>query len=301
MGRRARVRRHGDADPAAHRAALRRTLGARSRQHARRPVGRSQLDIVKDYWTRAFAGQGWTLPRRRGQAVRQRRSVLEARAPRRFHPRHVDRRRRTRHAVRAGAQAPGSAAAARRLRAAAPQPGAARRRSPQPQPARLRQQPRHRRTAMRSPHRRIAGAGGGPRDHLQAGSDRLGRPLRQQRLAAGAAQAADEGHLGRHGLGAPVAGRSARPARRRRHRAALPRQHRADADLPRRRPPAPVGHGVLRLRPAHGRPRRQRAKASPSSSTRSCSARRTRRGSAPVWKSRRPATGTCWRPRRNTT
>ena len=89
VGRRARVRRHRHAHAAAHRAALRRALGARSasaRSHGQ--SGRSQLDIVKDYWTRAFGGgSGWTHPRRRGQAVHQRRRVLEARAARRFHPR----------------------------------------------------------------------------------------------------------------------------------------------------------------------------------------------------------------------
>ena len=93
--------------------------------------GRAQLDIVKDYWTRAFDGQGgWTLPRRGGQAVHQRRSVLEACAARRFHPRHVDRRRGTGDAIRAGAQAAAPATLRDRGRDR-PQPE---HRRPQPQP-----------------------------------------------------------------------------------------------------------------------------------------------------------------------
>ena len=60
LGRFARVRRHGDAHAAAHRSALRRAfgrtklLGAFTAQPDRR-----SLDIVKDYWTRAYAaGRG---------------------------------------------------------------------------------------------------------------------------------------------------------------------------------------------------------------------------------------------------
>ena len=75
----------------------------------------------------------------------------------------------------------------------------------------LRRQPHHRHRAA-SPAARIAGSGGGARDHLPAGSHGVGRPLRQQRLAAGAAQAADEGHLGRDGLDHPQLAERARPA-----------------------------------------------------------------------------------------
>ena len=75
-----------------------------------------------------------------------------------------------------------------------------------------------------------------PRDHLPARPDDLGRPLREQRLAPGTAEAADEGHVGHRRRG------SARSSRR---SAAcsdgdiielkLPRQHRAAAGLPRPR------------------------------------------------------------------
>ena len=71
------------------------------------------------------------VPRRGRQALHQRRSVLEARAARRLHPRHVARRGRPGHAVHAGAEdrrrrsaaaaAAGAAAAARSL-AAWPRP-----------------------------------------------------------------------------------------------------------------------------------------------------------------------------------
>ena len=55
---------------------------------------------------------------------------------------------------------------------------------------------------------------GRPRDHLPARSDHLGRPLRQQRLAAGAAQALHEGHLGPDRVDQHAARRRARPSRR---------------------------------------------------------------------------------------
>ena len=114
---------------------------------------------------RSAAAAGWTITRRRRPAVQGRRHVLAARAARRVHRRHRDRRRRPGDAVRA---LPAPAAAG----------GAAPPRRPGP-PDQPRPRPRER-----------------PRDHLPARSDDLGRPLREQRLAAGAAQAADEDHVG---------------------------------------------------------------------------------------------------------
>ena len=97
VGRRAGVRRHRHADPAAHRAALRRTLGARARQRARRPgrthAARHRQGLLD---ARVRRAGGLDLPRRRRPAVLRRRPVLEARAPRRLHPGHVDRGRRPR-------------------------------------------------------------------------------------------------------------------------------------------------------------------------------------------------------------
>ncbi len=96
------------------------------------------------------------------------------------------------------------------------------------------------------------------RDHLPAGPDGLGRPLRQQRLAPGTAQAVHQGHLGHHRLDRQEPGGRTRPARRRRHRAALPRQHGAHADFRGARAPGAGGHRVLRLRPPDRGTRRQR-------------------------------------------
>ena len=106
------LRRHGHADAAAHRAALRRALGARSaraRSHAQ--PDRRGYDIVKDYWTRAFARRrGWTLRRRERAAVQERRRLLEHAPARRIHQRHGARGRRTSDAICRGT-APAAVAA----------------------------------------------------------------------------------------------------------------------------------------------------------------------------------------------
>ena len=62
LGRRPRLRRHGDVDAAAHRAALRRSVGRmRSWRAFTAQSDRRTLEIVKDYWTRALGGgSGWT-------------------------------------------------------------------------------------------------------------------------------------------------------------------------------------------------------------------------------------------------
>ena len=121
---------------------------------------------------------------------------------------------------------------------------------------------------------------GRPRNHLPSRSRDLGRPLREQRLAPGAAEAVYQGHLGPDGVDQHAARRRARPARRRPRRAALSRQHRADAGVRRARTSGAVGDGVLRLRPQPRRTGRQCRRRRRSSSTRSCCAPRTRPGSA---------------------
>ena len=140
-----------------------------------------------------------------------------------------------------------------------------------------------------------------PGADLPARSDDVGRPLRQQRLAAGTAQAVDEGHVGHDGVDQPAARQGARPERRRRHRAEIPRQHRADAGLPRPRSPArsrsrcssaTAGAWLGASAPTRRRPNR---------STRFSSARPTRPGSATASRSPRPASGICSRRRRNIT
>ena len=119
-------------------------------------------------------------------------------------------------------------------------------------PQRHRTGPRRPRGARPPPGKWRAG------DYLPTGSHGVGRPLRQQRLAAGTAEAADQSHLGPDRLDQPAAREGARPQRRRPHRAEVSRQHDAAAGLPGARASRPVGHGVPRLRAPHGRPRRHR-------------------------------------------
>ena len=174
---------------------------------------RRGYQIVKDYWTRAFGGgSGWSIRGADGQPFKDAGHVLAPGAARRVHRRHRDRRRRTGHAVYARRRAAGRGR--RLVRRAAP--------VRRPLPPRRKPRPPSQRQPPRGPARRA-------RDHLPARSDDLGRPLRQQRLAAGAAQAADEDHVGHVGVDQPAARQGTRPERRRRDRAALSRQHRAHA------------------------------------------------------------------------
>ena len=62
--------------------------------HARRPDRRGYA-IVKDYWTRAYAGDRLDDPITDAQPFKNADTLLEARAARRVHRRHRDRRRRT--------------------------------------------------------------------------------------------------------------------------------------------------------------------------------------------------------------
>ena len=230
-------------------------LGARGARDAdSAEPGRTALEIVKDYWTRASAAPAAGRLATRTASVRQRRRVLEALPPRRLHPRHGN---------RGGGQATPFKAVQRAAPAAAGCSGSSSRR---------RQQLR---LPARCGTRRCSGRGRAAGSHqrpcplrprrrrleiiFRPDPNDLGRPLRQQRLAAGAAEAADEGDVGHRGVDQPASSpRTARLDERRRHRAELPRQHRAHAGLHRSRAARRVGDGVLRLRPPHGRPRRQR-------------------------------------------
>ena len=146
-----------------------------------------------------------------------------------------------------------------------------------------RRRPEHRVRAERRSDRCGANAIGPPRQPAPTGSstalrDRLPqrsvdprRPLREQRLAAGAAQADHEAHLGQRGDRQPRDGRSAqgdeqaglhrrraRPDRERRRRAPLSGTHDSRRGVPGRRPPGRLRDRAPRLRPHARRPCRHR-------------------------------------------
>ena len=193
--------------------------------------------IVKDYWTRAHGGgRGWTIRDPPGQAYTKADASGSTCAARRVG---------AGTAVADGGQGtpfkPGPKAPCTRCGSLRPRHAAGRlplRNSGSVEPYRRRQRSRH----PRRPPQQKADTSSSPldpacyagdrrraRDHLPARPDDLGRPLREQRLAAGAAEAADEDHVGPDGVGQPGARRSSRAQRRRHHRAPLPRQHGAAA------------------------------------------------------------------------
>ena len=238
--------------------------------------GRSQLDIVKDYWTRAFAGQGWSFRDAEGKPFSSADHILEACASRRLHPRHVDRRRGTSHAVRAGARG-GSGDTRDRGRNG-----------------------RNRSTAGRSPSRAGTACAGSAirhrkrallphRQHRRRGSRSSSGPIPtvwDGRFANNGwlqelPETADESHLGRHRLAAPVARRSSTACAT---ATSIELRYRGNAA---RMPIFRVGghprqsrHGLLRLRPTEGGSRRQRRRHRRAVQSVPASARRTRPGSA---------------------
>ncbi len=239
MGRRARLRRHRHADPAAHRAALRRTLGARGRQHARRPVrtlaARHREGLLDARVRRAGLDASATPRASRSPAPissGSTRCTTASSAARRSQtgdrPRHSCRRPRR---LRRTLAIAGATAATGAPPAAAPAAPA------QPAPAAAPSAPRQRRPAAASPA-------------PAAGLEIIFRPdptVWDGRFANNGwlqelPEAADESHLGRHGLAAPVARRSAQPARRRRRSscviAATPRACRSSASAGTRASPS---------------------------------------------------------------
>ena len=184
---------------AADRAAVRGPIGARGARRVHVAAGSARLSDRQGLLDAGVRRRRrLDDPRRRRAAVQGRRHVLAARPSRRVHRRHRDRRRRPGHAVHGSARRGVAAAPARRRRPPRP-----------PVPPRPRRRRRYAAIAQRlrdatgsSPRRRLRpraaapAAQGRARDHLPARSDDLGRPLRQQRLAAGAAQAVDEDHVG---------------------------------------------------------------------------------------------------------
>ena len=88
LGRCPRLRRHGHDDPAAHRAALRGPLGARSARRGRRPAGSRTAGNGEGLLDASVRRPELEVPRTGRPAVPVRRRLLEPRAPRRLHPRH---------------------------------------------------------------------------------------------------------------------------------------------------------------------------------------------------------------------
>ena len=208
------VRRHGLADPAAR--SRRSTTGARRSSSSRRmngaPASRDGTrQGLLDARVRRSDEGGVDAPAAGRRRVRERRNVLASRAARRVHREHArcsfDTRRdasarrggqpiASRASGRAAADGHGSAAATR---------GAARvRRRPQP-------------PAWRSSSGRIR---------------TCSTAVREQRLAAGTAEAAVEGHLGQRGVHQPADGRALRHSDRAR-RQREQRRHRDHLSGPR--------------------------------------------------------------------
>ena len=179
----------------------------------------STMDLVKEYWTRAYGGQttpAWTLRQANGPPYANLGRVLASRAARRVHRQHQ-------HAGDATAAAPAArrprlrgdriaglpSASPRQHGAAGCVTGAA-----APAPAAV---ARAVRLLLRFRRRPPSGRHG---DRLPARSAHSRRPLRQQRLAAGTAEAALESHLGQRRVHQPEDGRVLRHSDRPR------RQHR---------------------------------------------------------------------------
>ena len=207
--------------------------------------------ILKDYWTRAFAGGPWTIRASDGQPFKN----FDAFWRRALHDGFIngtsiaDGGPATPFVAEPRAASPaGAAAAAAGGSAAAPAATAPTATPPTPPPP----QP------LPTPPAPASRSAGRTRVDLPPGSDRVGWAVREQRLAAGTAETADQTHVGRDRLDQPAARSRTQPGRRRRHRTQIPRQHGADADLPRARPPRTVGHGLFRIRPPHGGQRGER-------------------------------------------
>ena len=208
--------------------------------------GRRTGDLVKEYWTRAFSGQsGWTIRTSDGQTFPSADAFWRRVGPRWLHPWYRADRWRAGHAVQTWSTAqrsgcrdagPGRRSAAGCCRSTA---------------------------AGRAPGDATAAAVGAvdsrgllrkPGDHLPTRSDRLGRQVRQQRLASGTAETADQTDVGYGRVDQPPACGAARPQEWRCRRTALPGQRRRHAGDDRAGPAGEFGHGLLRLRPQYGWP-----------------------------------------------
>ena len=210
LGRCARVRRHRHASSS--RSSRRSTKDAR-RSKCWRLYAAARSTRLRDRQGLLDAGvrrrRGWTIRGTRRPAVQERRHVLAPRAPRRVHRRHRDRRWRTGDTVcrraRACGRTAGSAARRAILRSSCDRAAAA------ATVRRCRARAAAARQAPGATARRAADVEGGLELIFRPDPDGVGRPFREQRLAAGTAQAADEGHVGRDGVDQPAAREGPRP------------------------------------------------------------------------------------------
>ena len=150
----------------------------------------------------------------------------------------------------------------------------------------------------------------GTRNQFPERSGGARRPLRQQRLAAGAAEADHQADVGQRRHREPgdrrtaaghqrgvVSGRRTRPDHQRPRRAPVPRPLVRGAVFARRRASRRLPHGASWLRPHARRTPRQRRRLQRLRD----SNRATRRGSTAAWRSSRPATSFRSPARRTTT
>ena len=256
--------------------------------------GRKALEIVKDYWTRAFGGAtGWNVRNADGNTFGNADAFWKAAVHDGF--------------IRGTATAGGGQATPFKAPAA--------------RSARSRSAPRSRRcsgsnacgsrsTCRGSGRGRDSGCAGASdrsggdaraRDRLPPRSQRLGRPLRQQRLAAGSAEADHQADVGHGGVGQPQARPGQLAHERRHHRASLPWRDGPHAGLRRSRAARRVSDGLPRLRPPHVRPCRHGDRGG--AAVQRLQAAHVRRAVVRhrPRRSRRLAIATCWRRRRTTT
>ena len=136
----------------------------------------------------------------------------------------------------------------------------------------------------------------GPRSRVPARPRGLRRPLREQRLAAGAAEVADQAHVGQRRADRARHGRAPRADQRRHRDAEARRPDGAHPGVARARTGARHADAASRLRPHARRPHghRHRVQRQRAAHDR----RRPTRSAACSW--RRRATATSWPPRRTT-
>ncbi len=230
---------------------------------------RNALGVIKDYWTRAFSGaSGWTIKNADGESF----SNADAFWKQAVHDGFIRGTATStggqatpfKPAPAAPAGAPGGTAAAATTAAAAPA-------TPAEAPAAAAPAPAATPASTPTPAPPAAAPAGSLELVFRPDPDCVGRPLRQQRLAPGSTETADEAHVGYRRVGQPQACSGQQPRQRRCCPTPVSRRHGADARLRSTRAARSDRHRVPRLRPqgrrtrrhgVHRRPRVQRLSAS---------------------------------------